>query len=198
MYQSFFNFKSKPFLEQLDPKLIWVNESARKALTVCKYSIMNDGGISLVTGGSGTGKTTFVNKLIDSLGEEVVVGTILNPDFSLSEFWEIVADAFQIEKEYGGDNNFLEVFKEYLARLAAINRLALLVIDEAQSLRTELLEGIRALSEMRCDGKKVLTVLLVGHTRLNTVLFQPENKALRRRITTSYNIKEFTEEETEN
>ena len=72
----------------------------------------------------------------------------------------------------------------------------LLIIDEAQRLKPELLEEIRLLSNIERQDTKLLNIFFVGQEEFNNVLIEPKNRALRQRITINYYIEPLTENET--
>ena len=76
MYLEFYKLHLKPFQISTDPRFLWLGEKHQEALAVLKYGIMDNKGFLLLTGDVGTGKTTLLNALIDSLGEDVLVAMV--------------------------------------------------------------------------------------------------------------------------
>jgi len=72
----------------------------------------------------------------------------------------------------------------------------LLIIDEAQRLKSKLLEEIRLLSNIEKQNTKLLNIFFVGQKEFNNILIEPENRALRQRITINYYIEPLAEDET--
>ena len=196
MYLSFYNFKSKPFPEKAKPAHFWLNKKTKKALERFHNGLKGDEGILLLTGDVGTGKTAFVDKLISSFTGKLTVGFVVNPKLDKFEFLKIVADTFHLKESSGNRNEFLTHFNEFLISNKAMNRNVLLVIDEAQQLSASLLEEIQQLSEIEKNGSKHLHILLVGQNEINTILFQPENAALRKKIFIICNLNPLTMSET--
>jgi general secretion pathway protein A len=67
MYKSFYKLDKKPFETKTDPYFLWLGEKHKEALATLRYGIMNNMGFLLLTGDVGTGKTTLINALIQSL-----------------------------------------------------------------------------------------------------------------------------------
>jgi general secretion pathway protein A len=63
-----------------------------------------------------------------------------------------------------------------------------LVIDEAQNLSPEVLEGVRLLSNFETSEDKVLQILLVGQPELSVRLNRPELRQLKQRIALRYHL----------
>jgi general secretion pathway protein A len=72
----------------------------------------------------------------------------------------------------------------------------LLLIDEAQRLKHDLMEEIRLLSNLERQDAKLLNIFFVGQNEFNSILLQPENRALMRRITITYNLDPLDPDET--
>ena len=77
MYTAFYDLQLKPFQISSDPSFIWLGEKHKEALAVLRYGVLDNKGFLLLTGDVGTGKTTLLNSLIASLGDDVIYsGTV--------------------------------------------------------------------------------------------------------------------------
>jgi general secretion pathway protein A len=63
-----------------------------------------------------------------------------------------------------------------------------LIIDEAQNLKFEVLEQIRLLSNLETDKQKLLQIVLMGQPELKEVLAREELRQLRQRILVHYEL----------
>ena len=72
-----------------------------------------------------------------------------------------------------------------------------MIIDEAHRLNQQLLEQIRLLSNIEKQDVKLINIFFVGQNELYELIMDEQNKALRQRISVSYNIESLTEPETE-
>ncbi len=86
MYLSHYNLASKPFQMSTDPDFLWLGEKHKEALATLKYAIVENKGILALTGDVGTGKTTLINALIQSLGDDTLAATIYDPSLGVLEF----------------------------------------------------------------------------------------------------------------
>ena len=196
MYLSFYNFTVKPFEISTDPKFLWIGEKHKEALAVLKYGILDNKGFILLTGDAGTGKTTLVNALRFFLHENIKVATIYDPALDLLDFYNLIANAFGIDQQFNNKAAFLIYFKNFLLYNHDEGKKNLLIIDEAQKIKPGLLEEIRMLSNIELDHFKLLNIFFVGQSEFNNILLQPENIALRQRITVNYHIEPLNEKET--
>ena len=196
MYLSYYNLKVKPFQISTDPKFLWLGEKHKEALSVLKYGIMDNRGFLLLTGDVGTGKTTLINALINSLGNKTIVATVPDPGLEKIDFFNFIAAAFKINERFRHKGDFLIRLTDFLHTTYAKNKKILLIIDESQRLTHELLEEIRLLSNIEKQNVKLINIFFVGQNEFNDTLLETKNRALRQRITITYNIEPLTEEET--
>jgi general secretion pathway protein A len=196
MYLSHYNLAEKPFQISTDPKFLWLGEKHREALAVLKYSIINNQGFVLLTGDVGTGKTTLINALVNSLDEDTIVAVVSDPKLGRLEFFNLITRAFKINKVFKDKLDFTLFFSRFLNYAYKNNKKVLLVIDEAQNISSDLLEEIRLLSNIEIPERKLLNIFFVGQNEFNNILMRNECRPLRQRITVTYNIETLTENET--
>lgn len=197
MYTSFYNLSERPFQISTDPKFLWLGEKHKEAFAVLKYGLIAEKGFLLLTGSVGTGKTTLVNALLQSLDSNVLVASITDPNLDLMGFLNHIARSFNIPQRFDRKEEFLIDFKEFLENTCLHNdKHVLLIIDEAHKLSKELLEQIRLLSNIEVPEKKLINIFFIGQNELNQTLMSNDCRALRQRITLHYNIKPLSENET--
>jgi type II secretory pathway predicted ATPase ExeA len=196
MYLSYYNLKAKPFQMSTDPAFLWLGEKHREALAVLKYAILENKGVLALTGDVGTGKTTLINALLESLGKDTVTATIYDARLEVLDFFKTVAAAFKIEGTFDGKGQFILQFMDFLIKHHERNQKILLIIDEAQGINEDLLEEIRLLSNLEAEYTRLLNIFFVGQNEFVDILQKYENRALRQRITIRYHIEPLTLNET--
>ena len=196
MYLDFYNLHLKPFQISTDPRFLWLGEKHQEALAVLKYGILDNKGFLLLTGDVGTGKTTLLNALTDSLGEDVLVAMVADPGLAKMDFFNFVVDSFGLNIRFRSKGEFLIYLKNFLIDLNQQNKQALLIIDECQHLNQKLLEEVRLLSNIEKASTKLINIFFVGQSEFNNIILRPHNRAIRQRITINYNISSLSEAET--
>ena len=91
MYESFYNLKEKPFNLTPSPRFLYLSEGHGEALSLMKYGVMERMGFILLTGEVGTGKTTIVRALLDSLDSSVKYVHLSNPLLSSEDLFHYLA-----------------------------------------------------------------------------------------------------------
>ena len=196
MYLAHYGLDLKPFDINPDPRFLWLSETHKEALAALRYGIQESKGFLLLTGEVGTGKTVLIKHLMDLANVEATVATLPDPDLGLIDFYNILADEFNMGRQFREKGEFLIHFKRFLAVGAGDNRKLLLIMDEAQRLKHELLEEIRVLSNLEVPDKKVINIFLVGQNELKNILLEERNRAFRQRISVNYHLEPLTEQET--
>ncbi len=196
MYRSYYSLDKKPFQLTTDPKFLWLGEKHKEALATLKYGVIDQKGFLLVTGDVGTGKTTLINALLESIEEDTLVANITDPALNLIEFFNFVALSFNIPKKFDSKIDFIVYFSRFLKKVYSENRNVLLIIDEVHSLSKDVLEHIRLLSNIELPEEKLINIFFVGQNEIHQTLALPECRALRQRISLVYQIEPLSENET--
>ena len=197
MYREFYKLNLKPFQISPDHRFLWMGEKHKEALAVLQYGILDNKGFLLLTGDVGTGKTTLLNALIDSLPENVMIALISDPGLGKMDFFKFVADAFELDRNFKSKGDFLLELRNYLFEMYRQEKQTLLIIDECQHLTQKLLEEVRLLSNIEKYDTKLINIFFVGQSEFNEIILRPRNRAIRQRITINYNINALSESETD-
>jgi general secretion pathway protein A len=189
MYDKYYGFKEKPFEITPDPKFIYFSETHKEALAHLRYAIREGKGFSVVTGEVGTGKTTLVHTLLNKLDGTVRTAYIFNPVMDPEDFLNYICEDLGLKSNGArsrGQN--LTLLHNFLLNCYAQNERVFLIIDEAQSLNTKLLEEVRLLTNLETATNKLLHVILLGQPELNKTLADERFRALKQRITIRYDL----------
>jgi type II secretory pathway predicted ATPase ExeA/outer membrane protein OmpA-like peptidoglycan-associated protein len=196
MYLSHFGLKKMPFSISPDPDLLWLGEKHSEALASLKYGIYENKGFLALTGNVGTGKTALIYRLIKEIDLPTLVATIPDPGLNSIDFFNLLAEEFNLNARFSTKGEFLIKFKNFLYQAYASDQKVLLIIDEAQRLNHRLLEQIRLLSNIELDNRKLINIFFVGQSEFNKILMMEQNKATRQRLAVRYHIEALSESET--
>ncbi|MBR9981173.1 MAG: OmpA family protein [Desulfatitalea sp.] len=188
MYLKYFQLNTKPFQITADPGFLWLGEKHKEALATLRYGILDNRGFLLLTGEVGTGKTLLINRLVTLLDLDTVVATLPDPDLVSMDFYNLLADGFNMNRTFDSKGAFLIHLRDFLHQSYADRKQVLLIIDESQRLNHRLMEDIRVLSNIELHDRKLINIFFVGQQEFNTLLAEPENRALAQRITVRYHI----------
>lgn len=196
MYKAFYGLSDNPFSIAPNPHYLFLSDRHREALAHLTYGLGETGGFVLLTGEVGTGKTTVSRCLLGQLPDNTDTAFILNPSLTELELLATLCDELKISY---GENPTLKQLTDHLSRFLLANhskgRNTVLIIDEAQHLRPEVLEQLRLLTNLETDTKKLLQVILIGQPELQLLLKRQELRQLAQRITARYHLLPLNEDE---
>jgi predicted nucleic acid-binding Zn-ribbon protein len=110
------------------------------------------------------------------------------------DFFNFVANAFEMDKTFQSKSEFMIRLGEFVKDAEAQSKKVILVIDEAQRLTPAMLEQIRVFSNIETPGRKVLSCIFAGQTEFLDLVNQ--NRALAQRVFFSHIIQPLTQSET--
>jgi general secretion pathway protein A len=203
MYESYYGFSEKPFDLTPDPKYAYRSESHANATELLQYAIARREGFVVITGDTGTGKTTLCRALAEKVDRRTFTALVLNPFNSEEDLLRAILENLGVVsrgEEHTGTRKptkqeLVSTLHDFLLSLVPIGARAVLVIDEAQSLPLSILEQIRILSNFETDREKLLQIFLVGQLSLVPLLRSPELRQLDQRVSIRYQLKPLREEE---
>lgn len=196
MYLEYYGLTEPPFDITPNPRFLFFSPKHREALNHLLYGIRERKGFVQLTGEVGAGKTTLCRSLLEQLDEKTYsTALILNPALNADLLMKAIAMEFGLKVKGMDRLETVEVLNEFLLQQVAQNKIAVLIIDEAQDLNHELLEQVRLLSNLETDNRKLLQILLMGQPELRERLNDHRLRQLRQRITVRYHLRPLTRAE---
>ena len=131
----------------------------------------------------GTGKTTLINKFLESLRQQqVATAFIFNSRLDVPQFLDYMMTDFGIPCNSKSKSKVLIRFYDWLLDRYRAGETAVLIVDEAQNLSEELLEEIRMMTNVETSTDKLLQIVLVGQPELEQKIKLPQLRQLRQRL----------------
>ena len=199
MYKSFFELKDNPFNVNPDPRYLFLTKETEEALSGLMYGVQNRKGFVTLTGEVGTGKTTLINRLLDSLHERRVrTAFLFNSRINSEHLFDFILAEFGIPCESRVKSQQLMRLNQWLLDRYRAGEIAVLIVDEAQNLSYPVLEEIRLLTNLETSTDKLLQIVLSGQPELEEKLKLPQLRQLRQRIMLRCKTTPLTKEQTHN
>jgi general secretion pathway protein A len=128
--------------------------------------------LCVLVGEVGSGTTTVARALIEQLDvERFEAGVLVLPRGAEPDALRAaIARQLGVEEPASGRGDALRQLHGHLVALREADRRAVIAIDEAQTIGTEALAELRALSNLEHDDRRLLTIVLIGTPQLETAL----------------------------
>lgn len=198
MYTDYYGLKTKPFSLTPDPNFLYLSAVHQKCATILQYGMLNNTGFTVVSGEIGSGKSTLIQHLLNTVDHSLVTIGHINNTFKVhDDLLAWVLDAFDIEVEHGAPRITLyRKFTDFVISEYSDGRRVALIIDEAQNLDVDSIEELRLLSNINIAEDIILQMVFVGQPELIEVLENPRLKQFAQRIGIEFNIPPLGYEET--
>jgi type II secretory pathway predicted ATPase ExeA len=182
MYNSYFGFSVSPFTVTPDPNFFYSNPVYQEAYATLQYGIEAKKGFLVITGEVGTGKTTLLRKLMHNLAGTIETVFIFNTYLNFTELLQVILYDLNPTPKEPDKVKLLQELNDYLIMQLKQSRIVSVLVDEAQNLSDEALEGLRLLSNLETDQEKLIQIVLMGQPELQERLDQPSLRQLKQRV----------------
>ncbi|MBT5073451.1 MAG: AAA family ATPase [Kordiimonadaceae bacterium] len=198
MYSEFYNLTGKPFQLTPDPNFYFDSSTHHKAMAYLSYGISQGEGFIIITGEIGSGKTTLVGRLLQSLDpNDFSTAKIVTSQLDADDVLKMVAAAFGINIKDTDKAEMIIEIEKFLRNNSKMGKTTLLLIDEAQNLTTQALEELRMLSNFQDGNKALLQSFLVGQPEFRDKwAFDPALEQLRQRVIATHHLSPMKADET--
>lgn len=198
MYLEHFELKENPFKLTPDVNFLYLGVEHARAKAYMSYTVAHWDGFVVITGQTGTGKTTLINQLVGKLDNDTQLAMIHHTQMNDIEFLTFLLAKLGVEAFGKSKAQLLTLLDERIVSQGRRGKKILLVIDEAHNLAPDVLEEIRLLSATEVAGERILNIVLVGHSSMLKVLRSSRMEQLSQRVRLWVDLSGFDKEETRN
>jgi hypothetical protein len=125
------------------------------------------------------------------------VAHIIHTNLDFQEFLREVVEELGISVQSRQKWDLLKALNQFLIEMYSQNRKVVLIIDEAQNLDPQVLEGIRMLSNLETPKDKLIQIVFIGQPGLIDHILRPDMIQLKQRIAGYYVLGPLSCKETE-
>ncbi len=182
-YLQQYGLKVAPFRLSPDPFFFFPSPTHLSAERILLHAIAGGEGFMVLTGKAGLGKTLLLRRILEGLDEAKIPILILSPAVDPIGLLQLLLG----EMNLGYDTKdslavLLQLFQNHVLHMAQQKKELFIIVDEAQNMQVETLEQLRMLSNLETGTRKLMQILLIGQTEMETVLTQPGLGQLVQRI----------------
>lgn len=192
-----YGLKYNPFGPQLPVEALY--QSGRTQSLLWRLEQMSrEGGFASLTGDPGLGKSAILRiaqaRLLTQ--RELGVGVLSRPQAGLADFYRELGDRFAVKlnphNRWAGTQ---ALRNSWLSQCTQLGFHPVLLCDEAQEMRPDVLSELRLLCSAELDARALLTVVLCGDSRLRDKLRLPELLPLHSRLRVRLHLEPLDREE---
>lgn len=177
-----FAWSTLPFTREIDIQDRFQAPAAEQALADLRRVVENRMSAALIAP-SGGGKTLLLRALKESLPEaRYRVHDVKVTDLSKSDMCREISTVCGLPPAGNYPSLLRQLQQRFAEQLDEEGLRPVLLLDEAQDMRPEVLATLRILTNFDLDSRLVLSVVLAGDTRLQLLLERHDVESVRRRL----------------
>jgi putative secretion ATPase (PEP-CTERM system associated) len=189
MYAEYYGFTDRPFQLTPDPRFYFDSATHRKAMAYLGYGLAQGEGFIVITGDIGTGKTTLVGHLMDTIdASRLTALLIVSTQVEGDDMLRLTAQGLGLATEGVAKAQLLDRIEGFLHNQSREGKRTLLIVDEAQNLPISALEELRMLSNFQYGGQALMQIFLLGQPEFRDALDSPRLEQLRQRVIATHHL----------
>jgi general secretion pathway protein A len=195
MFRKHYGLTRNPFDKEIAPDELYPSAAAREAEARLTY-LLELRGIGLFTGEPGSGKTISCRKTFAALHPGLYrVSYVPNSTGNAMDIHKTIAWDLGLAAERNRAGLYRSIKAEVTRLCLEAKVRPVLLIDEAQNLRSDVLEDLRLLTNYDMDSKNRLCLILIGQAELRRRLAMSVHEALAQRIVLRHHIPGLSRDE---
>jgi general secretion pathway protein A len=185
-----------PFKLAFDTRFFYTNRSFQEAFLGLRYGIKLRRGVLVLTGDSGSGKTSLMRMVQDRSESNLHIVEISRPAQDLSGLLARIMRALGMAKIPADRRAMAQELRRYLMERLEQGHTVAVVLDDAQELDLDSFNDLESIADFHSAQQSLLQIVLVGRPELETKLQDPALKSFRQRATVWYRLAPLTTDET--
>jgi general secretion pathway protein A len=188
MFQQFYGFSRLPFSKDIPPQDLFLADGQQELCARLAY-LVKERGLGLITGETGSGKSTALRRFVASLdANRHFVIYLSNPLLGMSGLYREILTALGYEPLFSRPKMVARIRSVFEDLIQNKHRLPILILDEAHALPEPAFDQFRLLFSTNMDSQSLGALLLVGHPELRRTLRLVSHEAFFQRLTTTYHL----------
>lgn len=182
MYERHFGLKKRPFRASANGSDVFVGPHIAATMAGLKKALIANDAIVTVSGPVGSGKTTLVNRALESVSSNQKTILITRMRLSSNDVLEWLLDELGVEERPNGTIQKFALFRRHLKKLAESDTRVFIAIEDGAHLGADALAEIEALTAADAGESDGASIVLMGDEALNTMLREAPMARTQQRI----------------
>ena len=193
---AYHGFKRKPFDKGIKSEDALDTETSKECAARLRY-IKQRGGIMLLVGDPGVGKTIELRRFVSGLNENIF-RPIYTPLSTLkgADLLRHISERLGLANRASKAASYVQIQRELLDSKEQKGRTVILIIDEAHLLRTSSLQELRLLTNFKMDSFDPFILILAGQIELRKLMNLGVMEAFSQRIALRHTMPPLSPNET--
>lgn len=188
MIETYFGMKCNPFRKGFEQKNKYEFIDFKEMQGRLEY-LLKTRGIGLFTGSPGFGKTYAIKFFLDNLNIGLYKPVyIALSTINVLDFYKSLCIGLGISPMHRKIDMFKQIQDTIKTYVTDRKITPVIVLDEAQYLRADILNDLKMLLNFDIDSKDYAVLILVGQPMLNDMLSRNAHEALKQRIVVNYTL----------
>lgn len=182
MYESFYQLSRTPFIRDIPSDQLYMPPALQEIEDRMEYIAANHL-FGALTGDCGTGKSTILRKLSDSLDpRHYKMLYVSESKLTPRNFYRLLLEQLGVQAKWNCADAKRQLHEKLSIMRAMDGISTVCVVDESHLLSFEMLEEIRFLLNMKFDSESPISLILSGQPELWNKLKLQKCEAIRQRI----------------
>lgn len=188
MYEQHFGLKKRPFRANATGTDVFVGPHIAATMSGIRKALSANDAMVAVSGPVGSGKTTLVNRALESIGASPKIIRVARMRLNSVDVLEFLLDELGVENPPSGTIQKFASFRRRLKELEDINTRVWVTIEDSVHLGAETLGEIEALTSADSGESEGAGVVLMGDESLDTLLGEPRLMRTQQRIRQRFDV----------
>lgn len=194
-YEKHFGLRARPFRCLPTPGSYYAADLHEHTLTQLRVALEEEEPLLLLSGEPGTGKTLLCHCLLQRMGASRSAFLTQGHFENRAALLQAILYELSLPYAMNSEQELRLALTEDLLKHCPEDGPTLLIVDDAQHLSAELLEELRALTNLEGEQGRAIQILLVGHPSLLQLLQTPSLASFRQRLSLQTQLEPWMDEE---
>src|SRR2546426_4484195 len=166
---AYFRLDEEPFRLSPSPRFLYLNDQVKQATSKVEYMTKHRTAPLYMYGAIGSGKTSILRRLYDTLSEDepYTLRLLIAPNIkTANSFLRAIMDAFGVSTDRAYERS-LKRFEAFLIEQYQQGKVPTLFVDEAQNMTRDILKLFHYLLNFETSEVKLLQIVLTGQEELS-------------------------------